>query len=334
MYKWVGTFLLIWFLYSVRRVFPPFIVGGIIAYLLLPVVRFFSSKCKLSIGATVAIMYLTGGVLGYVLARFFLPSLSEQFESLLSHRHEIVAAVLTQASTNFGWDLNVQYVTDNLFANAEQSIGQPSEIVHIGGLLSRGLLSLLVCTVSSIYFLVDSDRVGNFVLRLIPENRQMAAQELLNQMNRMFTRYVRGQLILILLMSVVAGLFLHYVIHMRYAVPIAILSGFLEIIPVLGPILATTTATLVGFAQFGTSTAISIIIFYTIARWAEDYVIIPKVIGHAVELHPLAVIFAVLCGETLAGVLGMLIAIPVAAAIKVVLDFVYPVDQTAAAHKD
>jgi predicted PurR-regulated permease PerM len=120
---------------------------------------------------------------------------------------------------------------------------------------------------------------------------------------------------------------------MRYAVPIAILSGFLEIIPVLGPILATITATLVGFSINGTSAAISIIVFYTLARWAEDYVIIPKVIGHAVELHPLVVIFAVLCGETLAGVLGMLIAIPVAAALKVVLDFVYPVSHTAAAHK-
>ena len=60
------------------------------------------------------------------------------------------------------------------------------------------------------------------------------------------------------------------------------------------------------------------------ARWAEDYIIVPRVMGHYVELHPLAVIFAVLCGEVTGGALGMLIAIPVAASIKVILDFCYP----------
>ena len=70
--------------------------------------------------------------------------------------------------------------------------------------------------------------------------------------------------------------------------------------------------------------ALGIIICYTLARWTEDYIIIPRIIGHAVELHPLIVIFAVLCGEVMAGALGMLIAIPVAASIKLVVDFLYP----------
>jgi predicted PurR-regulated permease PerM len=117
---------------------------------------------------------------------------------------------------------------------------------------------------------------------------------------------------------------LHFVFHLKYALLIAILSGFLEIIPVLGPILATTIATVVGIAQIGVDSALFIILCYTGARWAEDYIIVPRVMGHYVELHPLAVIFAVLCGEVIAGALGMLIAIPVAASIKVILDFCYP----------
>jgi predicted PurR-regulated permease PerM len=70
--------------------------------------------------------------------------------------------------------------------------------------------------------------------------------------------------------------------------------------------------------------ALGIVVFYTAARWTEDYLIIPKVIGHAVELHPLIIIFAVLCGEVMAGALGMLIAIPVAASVKVIIDFTHP----------
>ena len=147
-------------------------------------------------------------------------------------------------------------------------------------------------------------------------------------MNQMLSRYVRGQLVLIAVMSTIAWLFLHYVIQLKYALVIALLSGFLEIIPVLGPILATTVATSVGFAQFNVMVAAGIIGFYTVARWMEDYLVVPKVIGQAVDLHPLIVIFAVLCGEVMAGALGMLIAIPVAASIKVIIDFTHPPEET------
>src|SRR5271154_440933 len=97
-------------------------------------------------------------------------------------------------------------------------------------------------------------------------------------------------------------------------------AKLMEIILVLGPIVATT----VGF--FSTNNpmmALYIIAFYTLARWCEDYFVVPRIIGHAVHLHPLIVIFAVLCGEVMAGALGMLIAIPVAASIKVIIDSMY-----------
>src|SRR5579872_4957516 len=117
-------------------------------------------------------------------------------------------------------------------------------------------------------------------------------------MNLIISKYVQGQLILITLMACVAYCILHMVFHLKYALVIAIFSGFMEIIPVLGPFIATTTATVVGVSQLGIH-AVWIIPCYVAARWAEDYVIVPRIIGHAVELHPLAVIFAVLCGETI-----------------------------------
>jgi predicted PurR-regulated permease PerM len=204
------------------------------------------------------------------------------------------------------------------------SVGKPEEIVHIGGIISKSLLGVLVCIVSSVYFMIDAGRVGRFFLRFIPEERHETVIKLSLQMNVMLSRYVRGQLILIVIMSVVAYGFLTFIFHMKYALLIAILSGFLEIIPVLGPILAIGIATIVGIAHSGIGVAPWIILCYWLARIAEDYVVVPRVIGHAVELHPLAVIFAVLCGEVMAGALGMLIAIPVAASIKEILDYMYP----------
>jgi predicted PurR-regulated permease PerM len=326
MLGWLATFLLIWFVYHVRSVFPPFIVGAIVAYLLLPLVQYVSESCKIKRAHAVAIIYLSSAVFLGILTWAFAPTFSDQLSQLASNRQEIVSNIVRQAAATFNWNTDVDLTTSQILTAAEEGLGKPSEIVQIGGFLSRGFLAVLVCIVSSIYFIVDSHRIGDFALRFVPENRRSTVVNLSDQMNQMLSKYVRGQLLLIAIMCTVAWLVLHFAFHLKYALVIAIASGFLEIIPVLGPIIATTIATLVGFAQSGVGVGLGIIAVYTIARWIEDYLVVPRVIGHAVDLHPVIVIFAVLCGEVMAGALGMLIAIPVAASIKVIIDFTHPPD--------
>ncbi|MBX9723263.1 MAG: AI-2E family transporter [Candidatus Obscuribacterales bacterium] len=324
MFRWIITFILLWFIYQVRHVFPPIIVGGIIAYLVLPVVQTVSQRAKIPVGVSTALVYIS--ILAVIVATLAIigPHIMRELKDLMdpATQHELVTKAVEQVTTitKFQGDPTpiVEQVKKSLFG-----LGAVSQFGEGIGLLSHGALNLLVCVVSSIYFTLDSQSVGRFFLRYVPENRRQGIIDLAMQMNKMLSKYVQGQIYLIVIMASVAWIFLHFGLHMKYALPVAVFSGFLEIIPVLGPILATGTATLVGIAQFGPQTAAVIIGVYTAARWIEDYVVVPKIIGHAVELHPLAVIFAVLCGETLAGGLGMLIAIPVAACIKLVLDYYY-----------
>jgi predicted PurR-regulated permease PerM len=323
MLKWLATFILIWFVYEVRHVFPPIIVGAIIAYLLLPIVKNLSARANVSMGISTAIVYMSliavlGGAIWWLG-----PPIFHELSELAGQRREIVQHAVTQFAQSTNWDGDVNQATDQIMNGIAETIGKPGELAHIGGMVSHGFLSILVCFVSSIYLTVDSSSVGKFFLRFLPVDRRQEAIVLTGQMNTLLSKYVQGQVLLIVLMSSVAWVFLALIMKMKFALPVAIFSGFLEIIPVLGPILAITVATLVGVWQFGPEAAAIIIIFYTIARWIEDYVVVPKVIGHAVDLHPLAVIFAVLCGEHMAGGLGMLIAIPVAACIKLIIDFFY-----------
>ncbi len=315
---------MLWFIYQVRHVFPPIIVGGIIAYLVLPVVQTVSQKARIPVGIATALVYIS--ILGVIVTTLVIigPHIMRELKDLMdpATQHELVTKAVEQVTTitKFQGDPTpiVEQIKKSLFG-----LGAVSQFGEGIGLLSHGALNLLVCVVSSIYFTLDSQSVGRFFLRYVPENRRQGIIDLAMQMNKMLSKYVQGQIYLIIIMASVAWIFLHFGLHMKYALPVAVFSGFLEIIPVLGPILATGTATLVGIAQFGPQTAAVIIGVYTAARWIEDYVVVPKIIGHAVELHPLAVIFAVLCGETLAGGLGMLIAIPVAACIKLILDYYY-----------
>lgn len=324
MFKWLVVLLLFWFLYFIREVFPPFIVGSIIAYLLLPLVNQVSKQFRLPPAFAVGVIYIGALALIIGASTWFGQSIMEQFTALAAQRKEIVTGLVQQLSDGFQWNLDVEKTAEDLTASLEQNIGSPEEIVHLGGLLSKSLLSILVCVVSSIYLLIDSRSVGQFALRFIPDDQHEIVKRLTSQVNVMLSKYVRGQLFLIVLMSGVAYGILHFWLHIKYAGPIAILSGFLEIIPVLGPFFAITIATIVGVSQQGVHVALYIILGYWIARLIEDYVVVPRFIGHAVELHPLAIIFAVLCGEVMAGALGMLIAIPVAASIKEILDVLYP----------
>ncbi|MBS1990664.1 MAG: AI-2E family transporter [Cyanobacteria bacterium SZAS LIN-3] len=324
MFKLLTVLLVLWFLYLIREVFPPFIVGGIFAYLLLPLVNQISSRLKVPPAAAVAIIYVGALVLIVTASILGGGSMGDQFNALVAQRNEIVVSLVQQVSDAGHWQLDVEHTAADIITSLENTFGSPGEIVHLGGLLSKSLLAVLVCIVSSIYLMIDSRNVGLFLLRFVPVEHHANVKHLSSQMNVMLSNYVRGQLYLIILMSCVAYGFLHFVFHLKFALIIAVLSGFLEIIPVLGPTFAITIATIVGVAQNGVSCAIWIILSYWIARLVEDYVIVPRFIGHAVKLHPLAIIFAVLCGETMAGALGMLIAIPVAASIKEILDFFYP----------
>ena len=281
MFKLLSVLLVLWFLYLIREVFPPFIVGGIFAYLLLPLVNQIVTRLKVPPKAAVAIIYV-GALLLLVSASLFGGgTMAEQFNALVAQRNEIVVSLVQQMSDQFHWQLDVEHTAQDMITSLENTFGSPGEIVHLGGLLSKSLLAVLVCIVSSIYLMIDSKNVGRFLLRFVPKQHHANIKQLSSRMNVMLSNYVRGQIFLIALMSCVAYCILHFVFQLKFALPIAVLSGFLEIIPVLGPAFAIAIAATIGVAQKGVSVAVWIILSYWIARLVEDYVIVPRFIGHA-----------------------------------------------------
>lgn len=325
MIKWFFLLLFLIFVYHVREVFPPFIVGGIVAYLLFPLVDWLCRKVDW-IKPPIAVGLIYFGTLFTLIGLlvFFGPQLATEFKDIFDQREDMIGSVLNQIATQTPLTFDVPKVTAEVMASLENA-GRPAEIMHFGGVISKSLLAILVCLVSSIYFITDSSRVGQFFLRFVPEERRATVVDLSSRMNVMLSKYVSGQLILIVIMSTVSYVILS-LFGIKFALLIGIFCGVMEIIPVLGPLLGIGLATIVGCTQLHfdiISLGIPAALF--LARQIEDYVVVPKVIGHAVELHPLAVIFAVLVGEHMAGALGMLIAIPVAASVKLILDSSYPI---------
>ncbi len=164
---------------------------------------------------------------------------------------------------------------------------------------------------------------------LVPAPYRAEMRELGRSIDRVLGAYIRSQVILIVLMSVLTYIPLS-LLGVKYALVLAIATGFLEVIPFVGPYTAAGSAMLVSLVQATTPwgwpnwlLAVVVGIIYLVLRQGEDHLIIPNLVGHIVKLHPIFVIFAILAGGHLGGALGLLIAVPLAATFRIILAYLY-----------
>jgi predicted PurR-regulated permease PerM len=203
-------------------------------------------------------------------------------------------------------------------------LGTPSQAIQAIRVGFELTLAVMLVFLSLVYLLIDGQNFFAYVLRFVPLEHRAHVERLSAEIHRVLGRYLRGQLVLIVLMSAVTFAILEWGFRLPYALWIGILTGVLEVIPLIGPIVAGVIACTVGFSQGGPTEAAALAITYVILRQVEDQLVMPIIVGRAVHVHPLVTIFAVLTGERIAGILGMILAVPIAAAVKVVLDHAYP----------
>lgn len=184
-----------------------------------------------------------------------------------------------------------------------------------------GIFSLFIVLVLTFYFSTDDQLAKRAVRICIPVKYQPYSTQLINRMQEKIGLWLRGQLILCLIIFVIswAGLSL---LGVKYALVLAVFAGVTEFIPYLGPFLGAIPAVFVGFTQ-APYLGLLVIALYIIIQQLENLLLVPMVMKKAVGLNPVIVIIAMLIGGTIAGILGILIAIPVATAISVAAsDFV------------
>jgi predicted PurR-regulated permease PerM len=198
----------------------------------------------------------------------------------------------------------------------------------MAGVVGEFALQAILAAIVTFYFLVDGARFRDNVVEVLPADRRASTVALLARIHLVLGKWLRGQLLLIVLVAAVTYLVLGPILHLPYALAIAVVTGVLEIIPLVGPIAATVVAGTDAFARGGASLAAVVIVFYFVLRQVEDQVVMPVVIGRAVHLHPVVTILAVLVGLSTYGILGGLLGVPVAAALNVIYRELYRPDET------
>ncbi|MFH7765683.1 chloramphenicol efflux transporter CxpE [Acinetobacter sp. BSP-28] len=323
---------ILWVLYLLKPVVLPFIGAFLIAYLFSPLVdklhriglpRWLSiSVVFIGIGVvlTWAMWYLAPLVWKQLMyAKTSIPAgihwVNYTFLPWLSHTFNLVPMEIDteQMSSAIMDYIQTNYSADSIQAVVLKVAQSGLNFIQIGG-------TIILIPIIAFYFLLDWDRMLDSFRRLIPRPYEKATLNIVSECHSVLGAFVKGQFLVMFLLGVVYAVGLQ-MIGLEVGLIIGMIAGLASIIPYLGfavGIIAAVIATLFQFGLDWTHLALVVVVFM-VGQMVEGYILQPFLLGDKIGLSPVAVVFAVLAGAQLAGFLGMLIALPVAAIIVVLL---------------
>jgi len=317
--------LLTAFLYWLGPVLSPFLAAAIFAYISQPLVsRLSVKKCS----RTTATLLVMGGllILGVLLGMLLFPLLRSEIDLLLLKLPDLMEAVRTKlfsAQEQMGqgsqWgEGSWKSVLSGHLQDAGSVANKLLPWLSGGGAALLGvLMNILLIPLAMFYLLRDWPALLDRINRLIPRRWHAQTLEIIHEVDEILAQFMRGQITVMLLMSVFYSLGL-WLVGVEFSLPIGIVSGLLVFIPYVGVIVGVGLATLVSFTQFGQWSAVFWVWFiFGIGQLLEGMVVTPKFVGERIGLHPLAVVFALLACGQLFGFFGVLLALPMAAIVLV-----------------
>lgn len=315
----------LWFLYTEREILSPFVLAAIFAYIFNPVVSFLSSKIRLP--RTLSIILIWAIIIGFLTVggMFIVRRAVAESAGLKEYIRDWTAMAKTQsiALPEF-----VRPTLNEALSSLQKTVFTTSvSLFAIFPQAVSGIISFFIFLISSFYFLKEGRNVFDKFLNLIPMDYRLEVEILLRKINEVLGDYLRGQL-LVILTSFLLFFTFYTIIGVKFALILALIAGFLEVVVLIGPLasgaLAAVVVLLSGVSNFNLNAlqAVAVVIAGNfVIRQIQDYVVTPNIMGRVVKLHPLVILFAVLAGGHMAGILGLVLAVPIAAVIRIVLLF-------------
>ncbi len=283
-------------------------------------------------GSGVLVVYtaimLVIGIAGYLIV----PNVLGQAGSFAQTLPDRVQAVRAQASVIEQPALRASVINAlDQVAGVLQSPGQPpqDEIVAFGTAAAQTVISFLTVFVLAFYWLVERASIKRVLLRSVPAHRARSVNTVWLEVEEKLGGWVRGELILMLAIGIMAGVGFT-LLGLPNAALLAVAAALFEIIPMLGPVLAFAPAVLVALTIDPTK-AVVVVVYALVIQQLESNVLVPRVMREAVGVSPLTVLLGILVGSALYGLPGAFLAVPVAAAVQVLLAHVLRAEDAAQA---
>jgi predicted PurR-regulated permease PerM len=315
-------------LYWLGPVLTPFLVGAILAYLGTPLVDATERRgVHRAVGTTLTVLLFGIAIAGVL---FVLVPLVQSEVGLVMKRLPDVLALISERllpwlQERFGIAIALDFATvraviaDNLESVRDVGLRVLAGVQRGGALILAILINLALIPVVMFYLLRDWNRIVERIDDLLPRRWEGKVRQIAREIDQVLAEFLRGQLMVMVVLAVYYAIALSLV-GLDHAFAIGILTGLLVFIPYVGFGLGLVLGIVAALLQFsGWPFFLSVVAVYGVGQLVENYVLIPYLDGDRIGLHPLAVIFALLAFGQLFGFAGVLLALPVSAALLVAL---------------
>ncbi len=316
------------FIGKIISVISPLFIGWFIAWMLNPLVKKLGDK-GVKRGLAVTIAYLSMMIIVALIMRFTIPSLGSQIS-------DIVSAVPKIANDVKDWIDNIFVKLSNLslenldsvkvsFLSKIESISTslqtslPETAVAVVSSVASGIGKIVISLILGFYILFDFDKVSSGFLNLFPKKSRKDISELMSKLNETLYSFISGTLWLSFLLFVVSVIGFS-IIGLNAPVLIAFICVVTNLIPYIGPYLGAAVAGAIGFAE-SPIVGILTLVFILVTQTLEGEILHPIVMSKKMDLNPITIIISLLIFEYMFGIIGMVIATPVVAILKIVYKF-------------
>jgi predicted PurR-regulated permease PerM len=330
-------------LLRLRELLVPLILALLLAYLLHPVVTRLERWLRLPRWAAVLLTYvililLIGGIvagMGLAISQQ-LVGLVQDIGNLSALLPEMLGSMAERTYVIGPWTIdmariNLDPILQSLITSVRPVLTQTGLVLaSVAGATASTIGLLVIAMVIGFYLLLESGSLGEGFIELVPPAFRQDFQSLMDETGRVWQAFLRGQLILGLAVGIMVTVVLS-ALGLRFSLVLGLIAGLLEFVPMFGPAIAGAAAVVVALLQgadnwWGLAPiwfAVVVLAAFIIIQQVENNILVPRIIGLTLNLHPLTVLLGVLAGGILAGLLGVLLAAPTLATLRLWLGYIY-----------
>ncbi len=322
------TVLWTWIIEAIKAVFVPVVIGYLVALIIFPLIKYLEKKGIGPRGLSLAIVFLMSAGIIFAAFYFLTPLIITEISDFFNIDIPIISEYLSTDMRDqfiFGTELYDQisaYIAETDVINVWLEGLLPSIIASLSNVLIPIVTVGSVLPILLVYYLLDYEMIGEKIRTIIPQKHAKNMAELGGRLNQTVGAYLRGQLFLMVAIGSVATI-VYKLIGLKYFLVFGLIVGVTNIIPYFGSIIAAIPPLLYAFIanQSGGPGPLIVLAVNVSLQMVEGNIFQPIIMGKALEMHPLVILISILFFGSLFGTIGVIFASPIAASIRVILEF-------------
>lgn len=317
------------FVYLVGFIVLPFVIAGIIAYICTPLLDWLAGRTGLPRPLLAVLLFLLlVGLIGFTVAVAGRHLVAETGSTVTDLQgtldHLLHRAADGEPIRLFGRPIDLNEAVHGIGDRIHDWLGRPDRLMLVAGYGFATLVCTFLTVVLLCYFLVSGKSVARGLFWLVPPSRRPLVAQIGTRLDPVLKRYFIGLFVIVIYAVIAAYIGLGRILGIDHAFLLALLTGILETIPIIG---STTAAIIAGLVSLHTATGLSSILAFALyavlLRLSIDQIVAPLVLGSAANVHPVLIIFCFLTGAALLGIPGVILAVPAALTVKATLATLY-----------